>query len=37
MDLVFLGGIALLWAATAAFVLGLDRLRPQRGNEGARP
>lgn len=29
MDLVFLGGIALFWAAAAALVIGIDRLRPQ--------
>lgn len=31
MDLVFLGAIAVFWAAAAALVMGLDRLRPQRG------
>jgi len=31
MDLVFLGAIAVFWAAAAALVIGLDRLRPQQG------
>ena len=39
MDLVFIGGIALFWAAAAALVIGLDRLRPQRADplQGERP
>ena len=39
MDLVFLGGIALFWAAMAALVVGLDRLGPQRAglSKGERP
>jgi len=31
MDLVFLGAIAVFWAAAAALVMGVDGLRPQRG------
>lgn len=39
MDMVFIGGIALFWAAAAALVVGLDRLRPQRAAQpqGERP
>jgi len=37
MDLLFLGGIALLWAAMAALIAGVDRLRPGRGPAGERP
>ncbi len=29
MDLVFIGGIAVLWAAVAGLVMGLDRLSPR--------
>lgn len=31
MDLVFIGGIALLWAAIAGLIVGLERLQPRRG------
>jgi len=39
MDLVFMGGIALFWAAAAALVAGLDRMQPPRGDrpQGDRP
>lgn len=30
MDIVFLGCIALLWAAFAALIVGLDRLDPRK-------
>jgi hypothetical protein len=31
MDVVFLGYLALLWAAFAALIVGLDRLAPGKG------
>jgi hypothetical protein len=36
MDWVFIGGIAVFWAAGAALVVGLDRLGPA-GGRGERP
>jgi hypothetical protein len=37
MDLLFIGGIALLWAAVAALIAGVDRLRPGRDATEDRP